>query len=337
MEATEPKIEEQAPKQEEAKEEVKTIRLAGVRFSRAGKVHSFSAEGFFLSRDDLVAVEGDKGNVIGIVVGPVYEQDARTVPTNIKKVLRKADAEDLERHHKNREEAMRALKLCQEKISLLGLSMKLVDVDVLIGDAKAIFYFTAEERVDFRELVKILATALHMRIEMRQIGARDAAKGIGSMGSCGLVCCCEAHLREFRSISIQMAKNQGLSPNPAKLTGMCGKLKCCMSYENPTYIDYKKTLPNIGAEVETPKGVGPVRALDIPRQLVSVYFPELNKELRFGLDEIKVLSKGTKSKATRARRMPPKEAKTDAKRDNKNDKRGRRPRVDRNERPDTKK
>lgn len=284
---------EETNKTQESKE---TKKLVGVQFSSAGKVHSFEAGDHQLNIHDLVVVEGDKGPIIGKVIVPAYEEKAEEVPTNIRKVLRKAGPEDITRHQTNREEAMKAFNLCQKKIVEHGLSMKLVDVDVLTGDAKAIFYFTAEERVDFRSLVKDLATALHMRIEMRQIGARDAAKSIGSLGSCGLPCCCEMHLREFKSIAIQMAKNQGLSPNPAKLTGMCGKLKCCLIYENEMYSELKKSLPFVGSEVETPNGRGTVSNLDIPRKLVSVRFDETNKEIRFKSDEIKARRRKTKDK-----------------------------------------
>lgn len=262
-------------------------RLVGVQFSRAGKVHSFDAGTEELVIHDLVMVEGEKGPIIGKVIVPVFEKNTKEVPTNIKKVLRKASAEDIEKSQRNKEEAMNAFHLCQKKIVEHGLEMKLVDVDILTGDNKAIFYFTAEERVDFRSLVKDLATALHMRIEMRQIGARDAAKGIGCIGSCGLTCCCETHLREFRSVAIQMAKNQGLSPNPAKLTGMCGKLKCCLVYENEMYSELKKPLPDVGSEVETTKGIGIVNSLDIPRQFIYVRFVGEPKDVRFKPEDIK--------------------------------------------------
>lgn len=266
-------------------------KLVGVQFSPAGKVYSFDAAGFDISLHELVVVEGDKGPIIGKVIIPPFERISTEVATNIRKVIRKADENDAEKYQSNREKAMNAYNLCKEKIVRHGLSMKLVDVDVLTGDAKAIFYFTAEERVDFRSLVKDLASELHMRIEMRQIGARDATKSIGGIGSCGLVCCCEEHLREFRSVAIQMAKNQGLSPNPVKLTGMCGKLKCCLIYENEMYSKMKKGLPSIGSEVETPKGSGRVTNFDVPRQLVSVRFEGADKEVRFRLDELKSCKK----------------------------------------------
>lgn len=294
---------------EKKEERTGTKRLVGVRFSSAGKVYSFSAEDYDIAIHDLVVVEGDKGPIIGKVTDPVYEKPTKEVATNIRKVVRKANAEDVERYQKNREEAMAAFELCKKKIVEHGLSMKLVDVDVLTGDAKAIFYFTAEERVDFRGLVKDMATALHKRIEMRQIGARDAAKSIGSTSSCGLICCCERHLREFKSIAIQMAKNQGLSPNPTKLTGMCGKLKCCLIYENEMYSEFKKGLPNIGKEVETPKGQGFVTNRDIPRQIVYVRLEGQDKEVKFKLDEIRVVKKGEGRKETRAKAKAEVEAK----------------------------
>lgn len=276
----------------ELKEEQNQIkRIVGVQFSSAGKEHLYDAGNHDLKIHDLVVVEGDKGPVVGFVSLPPHNRAADGVATNIRKVVRKANAEDIAKKQENREEAMKAFNLCQEKIVQHDLLMKLVDVNILTGDAKVVFYFTAEERVDFRALVKDLATALHMRIEMRQIGARDASKCIGGLGSCGQVCCCVRHLREFKSIAIQMAKNQGLSPNPTKLTGMCGKLKCCLAYENEMYSQFKKNLPNPGSKVETPKGKGSVSNLDIPRKLVYVYFEESKKEMRFPMDEVKQLKK----------------------------------------------
>ena len=282
------KIEEVEEKQAKP---VEIKRLVGIQFSPAGKVYSFVAGNLHIHLHDLVVVEGDKGPIIGQVSVPLFEKKSNEVATNIRKVIRKADEKDAERYQANREKAMNAYNLCKEKIVEHGLSMKLVDVDVLTGDAKAIFYFTAEERVDFRSLVKDLASSLHMRIEMRQIGARDATKSIGGLGSCGQVCCCAKHLREFKSIAIQMAKNQGLSPNPTKLTGMCGKLKCCLLYENEMYSKLKRKLPTIGSEVETSSGIGFITGLDIPRQIVTVRLPESNKDLRLNVDEIKVLKK----------------------------------------------
>ncbi len=285
---------ENEKQEEQGKIELK--RLVGVQFSAAGKVHSFSAADHELAIHDLVIVEGDKGPIVGRIIIPPYEKSAKEVATNIRTVLRKAKPEDIERHECNREEAMKAFNMCQKKIVDHDLSMKLVDVDILKGDGKAIFYFTAEERVDFRSLVKDLATALHMRIEMRQIGARDAAKSIGALGSCGLTCCCETHLREFKSISIQMAKNQGLSPNPAKLTGMCGKLKCCMLYENEMYTQFKKKLPCQGSRITTERSCGFVTGLDVPRQIVYARMENSDKEEKLTPSEIKSVEKRSKTR-----------------------------------------
>lgn len=287
---------EEAKEAEKAPEVREKKRLVGVRFSSAGKVYSFDASLEFYDIHELVVVEGDKGPIIGKVTVPPYELDADKVATNIRKVLKRAGAEEIDRYQKNREEAMSALKTCQKKMVEHGLQMKLVDVDILRGDTKAIFYFTAEERVDFRALVKDLATTMHMRIEMRQIGARDAAKSIGGIGSCGFRCCCETHLREFKSIAIQMAKNQGLSPNPSKLTGMCGKLKCCLNYENSLYTKSRQKLPTMGSEVSTPKGNGRVTNLDIPRKLVYVSLEESRDEIRLDYKEVTVLKKKERKK-----------------------------------------
>lgn len=277
-----------------------TKKLVGIQFSPAGKIYTFESGDIKVKLHDIVIVEGEKGTIIGKVSIPVFEKKTTKIPKNIKKLVRLADAKDTDRYLNNREQAMKAFNLCKGKIVYHNLSMKLVDVDILTGDSKAIFYFTAEERVDFRSLVKDLASALHMRIEMRQIGARDASKSIGAMGSCGLVCCCESHLKEFHSISIQMAKNQGLSPNPAKLTGMCGKLKCCLSYENSMYSKEKKHLPLIGSIVDTPKGKGVISNLDIPRNLIFVRLEETGKDARFAVTEVKLLKKrGAKKETTK--------------------------------------
>jgi cell fate regulator YaaT (PSP1 superfamily) len=264
-------------------------RVIGVVFSLADKEQIFEIGDIEVSIHELVVVEGDKDDEIGIVATPPRECDASEVAANIKKVIRKANVEDIKKYNAAREDAMRFLKVCREKIAALGLPMKLIDASVSIGESKVVFYFTAEERVDFRALVKDLATTLHMRIEMRQIGARDASKGIGAIGVCGLICCCKSFIREFQSISIQMARDQGLAPNPAKLTGMCGKLKCCLYYENNLYLENSALLPPIGSAVRTFKGDGTVSNLDIPRMLVTVKLEESGHEETFRADEVRRL------------------------------------------------
>jgi cell fate regulator YaaT (PSP1 superfamily) len=266
-------------------------KVAGVHFSKAGKIEYYLAENIVLSAHDLVVIRGDHGNIIGKIIVPSREISAEDVATNIKSILRKATPEDINNHNLDMEHAREGLVLCEQKIKEHGLPMKLVDVSY--EDNKAIFFFFAEERIDFRALVKDMASSLHMRIEMRQIGARDEAKALGSLGPCGLVCCCEAFLTEFSSISISMAKNQGLSPNPAKLTGMCGKLKCCLSYENCAYQEERKELPPIGAKVKTNDGNGTVTGLDILKHLCTVRLddPEDRDGHRYKCSDCHLLSK----------------------------------------------
>lgn len=269
-------------------------KVAGVHFSRASKVEFYLADDTPLSIHDLVVVDGEHGHAIGRVIVPPREVPTTDVATNIKKILRKANEEDIEKHNQAMEKAREAFELCEKKIIEKNLLMKLVDVS--FEDNKAIFFFFAEERVDFRALVKDLASALHMRIEMRQIGARDEAKALGALGPCGLVCCCETYLSEFSSISISMAKNQGLSPNPAKLTGMCGKLKCCLSYENETYLNERKELPPVGTKVETSEGRGTVTSLDVLKHVCKVRLDKRDEdgnteEIKCPCSGCKILSK----------------------------------------------
>ncbi|PIR17220.1 MAG: stage 0 sporulation protein [Deltaproteobacteria bacterium CG11_big_fil_rev_8_21_14_0_20_49_13] len=276
---------------EKEPEQQKTRRIAGVHFSKASKIERYLAGNIELSLHDFVVIKGDHGEVVGQVVTLPRDEPASSVATNIKPILRKATNTDIDKYHQDMEKALEAYDLCEKKILERDLYMKLVDVS--FEDNKAIFFFFAEERVDFRALVKDLASSLHMRIEMRQIGARDEAKAIGSMGPCGIVCCCETYLQEFKPISITMAKNQGLSPNPAKLTGMCGKLKCCLNYENETYLNERKDLPPIGAKVKIKEGDGIITNLDILKHLCSVRVDNEDgyEEVRCKCSDCQVLSK----------------------------------------------
>lgn len=275
----------------QAEKPVVKRKVAGVIFSRAGKIEYYLAEDIELDSHDVVIVKGEHGNNIGRVVIPPHEVSANNIATNIKDVVRKANKDDLEKYEQDLEKARQSFELCEQKIKERELPMKLVDVSY--EDNKAIFFFFAEERVDFRALVKDLASSLHMRIEMRQIGARDEAKAIGALGPCGLTCCCEAFLSEFKSISIAMAKNQGLSPNPAKLTGMCGKLKCCLSYENETYLEERKSLPPIGAKVEIKEGLGVITNIDVIRHVCNVRIDsqEGYEDFRCKCEDCKLLSR----------------------------------------------
>jgi len=270
--------------------------VTGVQFSRAGKIEYYLAKEIPLNLHDKVVVKGEQGEIVGTVIVPPKKLSASEVATNIKSILRKATEGDIDKYEHDLERSRETFDLCSKKILEMNLQMKLVDVS-LEGN-KVVFYFFAEERVDFRVLVKDLANSLHMRIEMRQIGARDQAKGIGALGPCGIICCCSTHLREFTSISISMAKNQGLSPNPAKLTGMCGKLKCCMSYENQFYLDERKKLPSIGSKVKIQQGQGVVTSLDVPRGLCTVNISNSEKaeQVRTKCSECEILTKPKKFK-----------------------------------------
>jgi len=285
----------------------KKVRITGILFSRASKVEYFRADDMTLGFHDSVIVNEDNSEVVGRVIIPPREVPINFVATNIKPVLRKASDADLEKHNINLEKALQYFELCSQKILEKNLPMKLVDV--FMEEGRAIFFFFAEERVDFRTLVKELASSIHKRIEMRQIGARDAAKAIGAVGPCGLTCCCESYLKEFISISIAMAKNQGLSPNPAKLTGMCGKLKCCLAYENEQYLEARKDLPPTGSKVETPDGVGIVIDHDVLRHicLVRLEGEDRPEQKKFKCEECCVLCRPKRKEKKRGERDKDKE------------------------------
>jgi cell fate regulator YaaT (PSP1 superfamily) len=284
-------------KEEEKPEEVstpaKTKRVVGVQHRVAGDIYTFAVPELELNAGDQVVVEGEHGESVGIVVTPPHDTNEKEVPRNVRSVLRLATNEDLTAHYSRREEAREYFEVCEERIAEHTLPMKLVDAELTEGGKKVIFFFFAEQRVDFRYLVKDLASQFHKYIEMRQIGSRDASSFLGCMGPCGRATCCSTFLRDFHSISIAMAKNQGLSPNPAKLTGMCGKLKCCLDYENKAYSELRKGLPKYNSWVETPRGVGKISKLDILRQQCCVRL-ESGGEAKFPCGECK---------ATQARRQ----------------------------------
>ncbi len=213
--------------------------VVGVRFKRACKVYDFDCNGLELKQGDTVIVEVERGLGMGTVAyNPI---NADTNPARkLKKVVRKADAVDLERNGFNTERENEALRICREKIEHYGLPMKLIRVEYMFDSSKAIFYFTSETRVDFRELVKDLAAGFHTRIEMRQIGVRDEAKLIGGLGPCGRELCCSGFLSDFEPVTIKMAKDQNLALNPVKISGICGRLMCCLSYEHEMYRGEKK-------------------------------------------------------------------------------------------------
>lgn len=234
------------------------IKVVGVRFKKAGKIYYFSPDDIDVKLDDFVVVETARGIEFGEVVTGPKEISEKDVVAPLKNVMRIALKEDIETHEDNRKKARLAMEICNEKIDEHGLFMKLVDVEYTFDNNKVIFYFTADGRVDFRELVKDLASIFKTRIELRQIGVRDEAKMIGGIGPCGRITCCKQFLGEFEPVSIKMAKEQSLSLNSSKISGLCGRLMCCLKYEQDTYEELIKEMPNVGAIVETKEGVGTV-------------------------------------------------------------------------------
>lgn len=224
------------------------VTIVGIRFKKAGKIYYFHPGGMELAVGDDVIVETARGLEFGRVVIGMREMEDSQIVSPLKEVLRKATPEDIAKHEENSKAEKEAFAICQKKIADHNLPIKLIEVSYNFDVSKIIFYFTAEGRVDFRELVKDLAAIFRTRIEMRQIGVRDEAKSLGGLGSCGRVLCCHSILGDFQPVSIRMAKKQNLSLNPAKISGICGRLMCCLKYES--YDDYQKdakSCPNIQA------------------------------------------------------------------------------------------
>lgn len=236
----------------------KMIRVTGVRFKTAGKVYYFDPDEFDVKTGDNVIVETARGMEFGTVTMDITEVEDNEVIQPLKKIIRIADENDYKQHLENVKKKERAMALCQEKVDKHGLEMKLIDVEYTFDNSKVIFYFTADGRVDFRELVKDLAAVFKMRIELRQIGVRDEAKMLGGIGSCGRALCCHSWLADFEPVSIKMAKVQSLSLNPAKISGICGRLMCCLKYENDIYNELRRGMPDVGEKVKTPDGLGKV-------------------------------------------------------------------------------
>ncbi len=249
------------------------IQMVPVRLAN-GKAEEFNAEGLSLETGDPVIVESDKGLVLGKVLSPPHEKEEQFILKAPKKVVRKASSEDLEQYEKNLQLEKEAFQFCLQRIKEKNLNMKLVKTEVLLDRSKTLFYFTAEKRVDFRELVRDLAAQFRMRIEMRQIGVRDEAKMVCGMGGCGRELCCATFLNRFDLVSVKMAKEQNLALNPSKISGVCGRLMCCLSYEFSTYLELKKNLPKVGKHVVTRSGKGKVIRQNVLNQTVTVELEE---------------------------------------------------------------
>ncbi len=233
-------------------------QVVGIRFKDSGKVYSFDPGELFFQKGDHAVVETARGAECGEVALGNHEVPDEEVVKPLKRVLRAATTEDLQTVERNREREKKAFSVCEEKIRAHKLDMKLVDVDYTFDGSKILFYFTADGRVDFRSLVKDLASTFHTRIELRQIGVRDESKMIGGFGICGRPFCCSTFLNDFHPVSIKMAKEQGLSLNPGKISGTCGRLMCCLKYEQAAYDHLLRHTPKVGAVVETREGRGVV-------------------------------------------------------------------------------
>lgn len=232
--------------------------VVGVRFKKAGKIYYFDPDGIEVNLNDFVIVETARGVEFGhVVIGP-REIGEEEIVSPLKKVLRIARDEDFHIHRENKRKAEEAKGICEEKVKEHKLEMKIIDVEYTFDNNKVIFYFTADGRVDFRDLVKDLAAIFKTRIELRQIGVRDEAKMIGGIGPCGKICCCVQFLGEFEPVSIKMAKEQSLSLNPSKISGLCGRLMCCLKYEQEAYEEILKDMPKVGQIAITPEGKGPI-------------------------------------------------------------------------------
>ena len=251
------------------------IKVIGVRFRGGGKVDYFDPNGVDFKREDQVIVETVRGVEIGTVLLVDKEISDDEVPGPIKKIIRKATNDDVKKAEKNIEKEKEAMKICEEKIAKRELEMKLVGAEYTFDNNKLIFYFTADGRIDFRELVKDLAAVFHTRIELRQIGVRDETKLMGGIGICGRELCCKSWLGDFVPVSIKMAKEQNLSLNPTKISGVCGRLMCCLKNEQETYEYLNSRLPGINDTVTTPEGIkGTVQSVNVLRQTVRVLFED---------------------------------------------------------------
>lgn len=269
------------------------IEVIGIRFKKAGKIYYFNPNGVTTEFGDKVIVETVRGIEIGIVEVPSRELKEESFAMKLKPVVRKATQEDLDRYEENKKKEKEAEDIFIKKSAKHNLEMNLVDTEYTFDRSKLIFYFTADGRIDFRELVKELAAIFRTRIELRQIGVRDEAKTMGGIGCCGRPLCCSTWLGDFQSVSIKMAKDQNLSLNPIKISGICGRLFCCLNYEHQVYEGILREMPNVGSIVQTPDGKGKV--LETKTILEEVKVQVENKKAdtievkKYPLSEIKIL------------------------------------------------
>lgn len=274
-------------------------RVIGVRFRNVGKIYYFSPKDLEIKSGDHVIVETARGVEYGSVVLPPRDVEDEKVVQPLKEVIRIAGAQDDKKEESNRKKEKEAYQICLKKIKEHGLEMKLIDVEYTFDNNKVLFYFTADGRIDFRELVKDLAAIFKTRIELRQIGVRDETKILGGIGICGRALCCHTYLSEFAPVSIKMAKEQNLSLNPTKISGVCGRLMCCLKNEEETYEELNRKLPVVGDRVNTPEGLrGEVQSVNVLRQLVKVIVDvDDEKEIReYAVEDLKFKPRQKKEK-----------------------------------------
>lgn len=266
-------------------------KVLGVRFKEVGKIHYLIYKNEICSVGDIIVAETKRGIECGKVIYVKETRNDQDVVNPSEKIIRKATAEDLKSLAEKKEEEKKALKICHEKIKEHKLKMKLIEAEYMFDRSKIIFYFVAESRVDFRSLVKDLAYIFKLRIELRQVGIRDEAKMLGGLGPCGRMLCCDKFLNNFQSVSIKMAKDQGLSLNPTKLSGTCGRLMCCLKYEQDFYHESIDKIPKPGEKVKTPDGLGNVISANIISNTARVLPDNADKSMELKKYEISSLER----------------------------------------------
>ena len=271
-------------------------KIVGIRFKNTAKVYYFAPGNEEFKKNDGVIVETARGVEFGTVSIEVKEVDDKEIVQPLKPIIRKATQADLDRLKKNEEKAPDALRICNEKVLARGLDMKLINAEYTFDGSKIIFYFTAPGRIDFRDLVKDLASVFRIRIELRQIGIRDETRLLGGIAPCGRPCCCASCMSDFKKVSINMAKTQGLSLNPTKISGLCGRLMCCLAYENDYYKEVYKKMPKIGSDVVAPDGKGVVISVNMLTYNVKVKIEAKDGSLLYKdyqLDQLKSIKANT--------------------------------------------
>lgn len=267
------------------------IKVVGIKFKNGNKLYYFSPKaGDVYARNTPVVVETARGLEYAWVACPEKLVSDNEVVQPLKPVVRIATKKDTDFYESCEAKRPKTMQICREKIAAHGLQMKLVDCEFSFDGNKIIFFFTAESRVDFRELVKDLAATFHSRIELRQVGTRDETKYLGGIAPCGRICCCAGNMPEFKKVSVRMAKTQGLSLNPGKISGLCGRLMCCLSYENDYYAEVSKKMPKVGSEVSTLEGKGVVVSVNMLKMQVKVKIDDRNGDFiykDFDLEDVR--------------------------------------------------